>query len=87
MNGWKLTRRIGRLAILAAAGATVACADAPKAQDLSIVEVIEHPRVATGAASCAALNAALVCEKSTRLDGDRKCQCVDPRALTGTARF
>jgi hypothetical protein len=85
MNGWKLTRRIGRIALPGVAGAIVACAHAPPPQEISIVEAIETSRQATGPASCAALNATTVCKKSTRFDdGSRDCTCLDARALTGT---
>lgn len=83
MNGWKLTRRIGRIAILVVAGAIGACAHAPPSQEMSIVEAIANPQVSSGPASCAALNAAAVCEKTTRLDNASQCRCVDARALTG----
>jgi hypothetical protein len=82
MNGWKLTRRIDRIAILGVAGAVVACTHAPPPQEMSIVEAVETSRLSAAPASCASLNATTVCEKSTRFDSGRNCRCVDARALT-----
>ena len=83
MNGRKLTREVARIAVLSLAGALTACAHAPATQEMSILEAIEGQRPSLGPASCAALNVAAVCEKSTRLERGRNCVCADPQALTG----
>jgi hypothetical protein len=90
MNARKLMRRIARFATLGTAGTLMACATAPPSPELSILDVIDnHQRLPQGPVSCAALNAAAVCEKSTRLDTGRNCQCADPASLTNrrTYRF
>ena len=87
MNGWKLTQRVARIAILALVGAIAACAHAPPPQDLSILDAIENRHLSRGPASCAEMNATAVCEKSTRLDGGHNCRCVDTKALTGAGAF
>lgn len=86
MNGWKLTRKVDRIAILAVVGAIAACAHAPT-EDLSILDALENQRLSHGPASCAALNATAVCERSTRLDGGQDCRCVDTNAITGTGAY
>ena len=68
---------------LAVIGVIAACAHAPPPEDLSILDSIENHHLSRRPASCAEMNATAVCEKSTRLDGDRECRCVDTRALTG----
>src|SRR5690348_7181930 len=83
MIGWKLTRAVARLPVLAVIGVIAACAHAPPPEDLSILDSIENHHLSRRPASCAEMNATAVCEKSTRLDGDRECRCVDTRALTG----
>jgi hypothetical protein len=83
MNGWKLARLVpvGVVAVLSA------CAAAPPAhQEMSILDALDAQRSNLGPASCAALNTASVCEKSTRLDRGRNCGCSDPHAIAdGTA--
>jgi hypothetical protein len=82
MIGRKLTRSLARFAVLGVAAALAACAHAPAArEEMSILEAVDSPRPSLGPASCAALNATAVCEKSTRLDAGRTCHCVDPRAF------
>jgi hypothetical protein len=82
MNGRTLIRRTARIASLGVVVALVACASAPAPpQELSILESIDAQQSSLGPASCAALNATAVCQKSTRLDSGRNCRCVDPRAF------
>ena len=83
MNGWKLAR----LTSVGVIGALSACATPPPAHpEVSILDAIDAQRSNVGPTSCAALNTAAVCEKSTRLDRGRNCGCSDPRAIAdGTA--
>ena len=83
MNGRKLTPGVARIAILGVLGALVACAHTPRAQEMSILDAIQNQRSSVGPASCAALNVAAVCEKSTRLGRGRNCGCADPRSIAG----
>jgi hypothetical protein len=83
MNGRKLIPGVACVAVLGILGALGACAHAPQTQEMSILDAIENHRSSVGPASCAALNAAAVCEKSTRLDRGRNCGCVDPRSIAG----
>ena len=88
MNGWKLAHLVVRITLLGIVGALSACATAPPAAhpEMSILDAIDNQRSSVGPASCAALNAAAVCEKSTRLGTTRNCGCADPHAITdGTA--
>jgi hypothetical protein len=88
MNGRQLIRRMARLGVLGTAGALAACATAPPAPEMSILDVIDdHEHLGQGPASCAALNAAAVCEKSTRLESGRNCQCADPASLRNTRSY
>jgi len=87
MNGWKLTSGIARMSVLGVAGALGACAHHPSTQRLSILDALDNQQSHRGPASCAAMNATAVCEKSTRVDGGRDCRCVDTRALTGAGAF
>lgn len=87
MNGWKLNCGVARIAMLGVVGVIAACANAPAIQRLSILEALDQQQSSRGPASCAALNATAVCEKSTRLDGGRDCRCVDTEALTGAGAF
>src|SRR5262245_48666701 len=72
MNGRKLTRELTRIVILGAIAALTACAHAPTAREqmsiLDALDNVDNQRMSLGPASCAALNATAVCEKSTRLD-------------------
>jgi hypothetical protein len=87
MNGRKLTREVARISILGVVSVLAACAHAPAApEEMSILDALENQRMSLGPASCAALNATAVCEKSTRLDPGRSCRCVDPRAFSSGAR-
>jgi hypothetical protein len=87
MNGRKLARDLARCAVLGVAGALVACAHGPTArEEMSILDAMDNQRSSLGPASCAALNATAVCEKSTRLDAGRTCRCVDPRAFGSSSR-
>ena len=87
MNGRKLARSFARFTVLCVAGALAACAHAPAAREqMSILDALDNPRPSLGPASCAALNATAVCEKSTRLDAGRTCRCVDPRAFGSSSR-
>ncbi|MEJ0036693.1 MAG: hypothetical protein WDO68_11490 [Gammaproteobacteria bacterium] len=81
MNGKKLTRGVARIAVLSVAGLLAACAHTPRSREMSILDALDNQRSSLGPASCAALNAAAVCEKSTRLDRGRNCGCADPRAF------
>jgi hypothetical protein len=87
MNGRKLTRGIIRAAILGVAVALSACATAPPPQELSILDAVADQHSSMGRQSCAALNAATVCVKSTRLDQNKKCGCADRQAITDGTVF
>jgi hypothetical protein len=87
MNGWKLTRGIAQVTVLGIAGALGACAHHPATQQLSILDTLDNQQSSRGPASCAALNATAVCEKSTRLDGGHNCRCVDTKSITGAGAF
>jgi len=88
MNGRKLTCGIARITVLGVVvGALGACAHHPSTQRLSILDALDNQQSHRGPASCAAMNATAVCEKSTRLDGISECRCVDTRALTGAGAF
>ena len=87
MNGRKLTYRVARIAIFGVVTTLAACAHAPAAlQETSILEALDGQQRSRGPGSCAALNATAVCEKSTRLDAGRSCQCVDPQAFSNGSR-
>ena len=87
MNGRMLARRIARIASLGVIAALVACATAPAArQEVSILDAIDTQQSSLGPASCAALNATAVCEKSARLDSGGRCRCVDSRAFDKIGR-
>jgi hypothetical protein len=87
MNGWKLNCGVARITVLCLVGIIAACAHAPATQHLSILDALDRQEASRGPASCAALNATAVCEKSTRLDGGRDCRCVDTQAITGARAF
>lgn len=87
MNGWKLIRAVTRIAVPGVVGALASCAHAPPSKEMSIVDAIERQQASQTPASCAAMNATAVCEKSTRLESGHDCRCVDPRALTGEGAF
>lgn len=87
MNGWKLTRKIARITVLGVASVIGACAHAPPTEPMSILDALDNHQASRGPASCAALNATAVCERSTRLDGGQDCKCVDTREITGTGAF
>jgi hypothetical protein len=87
MKGRKLTWNFARIAVLGVAAALIACAHAPAArEEMSILDALQTHQSSLGPASCAALNATAVCEKSTRLDAGRSCRCVDPRAFDSGGR-
>ena len=84
MNGRKLTSGVAHIAFLGVIATVAACAHAPGMQEeVSILDELGDQRSSLGPASCAALNATAVCEKSARLDDPiRRCHCVDPEAFS-----
>lgn len=88
MNGRKLEQHLVRFAVATLIGVLSACAHAPAAREqMSILDALDSQKQQSlGPASCAALNATSVCEKSTRLDAGRSCRCVDPQAFSSGGR-
>jgi hypothetical protein len=90
MNGKMLTRVIAPLILSGIALALSACASTPP-QELSILDAINaqksSQRFNMGPQSCAAIDTASVCVKSTRLEQGRECACTDRNSITdGTFR-
>jgi hypothetical protein len=84
MNGSKIRRAVTRIALLGVTGSLAACATAPPAHETSILDELDNQqRAAISPHSCAELHAASLCEKSTRLGGNRNCRCVDAQAIAG----
>ena len=80
MSGKVLTRRIAPVITACAALALAACATAPP-REQSILDAIDAQGFNLGPQSCAALDAAAICTKSTRLDKGRKCGCADRNSI------
>ena len=61
-----------------------ACATPPPKEEMSILDAmaVRSANVITPE-SCAAMNAAFVCVKATRLTKDKSCGCVDRHELAG----
>jgi hypothetical protein len=81
MNGRMLIRGFVRATLVGITLSLTACATAPP-QELSIIEAINDQGFTMGPQSCAALDAATVCVKSTRLDKDKSCSCADRYQLS-----
>jgi hypothetical protein len=90
MNPKMLTRAIAPLILSGIALALSACASAPP-HELSILEAINaqasSQRFNMGPQSCAAIDTASVCVKSTRLDKGKDCACTDRHSITDGTFF
>jgi hypothetical protein len=87
MNGRNLTHRIIHAAFLGLTLALGACATSPPPKEVSILDAVADQHSSVGSQSCAALNAATVCMRSTRLDKEKKCGCADRHAITDGKLF
>ena len=90
MTGRMLTRAIAPVILSGIALALSACASAPP-REVSILDAIDaqasHQRFNMGPQSCAALDTASVCVKSTRLEKGRECACTDRNSITDGTFF